>query len=75
MQSPMQWPVRNLYKAYKEDNEKWFDTNTDVNLTLWHIKFTHLDPGLPSTATVIFNRLITGLLPIINRSPMMCDYD
>ena len=52
---------------------KYFDTNASMDLAPLQIKFTPLGPELPSPATTVFDKLIRGLLPRINRSPMMCN--
>ena len=49
--------------------------NKDVNLTLLQKRSTPIENGLPSPATVLFNRLISGLLPKINKTPVIYDYD
>ena len=55
--------------------KKCFYTNQDVNLALLQMRSTPVRNGLPSPATVLFNRPIRELSPMINRMLMLYDYD
>ena len=51
------------------------DTNQDMILALLQIRLPPVGAGLPSTATMLFNRPIHGLLPQNNRAPINVDND
>ena len=55
--------------------KKCSDTNRDVNLALLQIQLTQIEDGLLSPATILFNKPTRGLLPMINKTPMIYHYD
>ena len=71
-----QWPsgiasikLINLY------TQKCHDTNSDIHLALLQIRMMSLGPGLPSSATLLFNQIRRGIMPIINRIQISIDND
>ena len=54
---------------------KLFDNNNDINLTLLQIGLMPIGTGLPSPATLLFNRPIRALLPQMNREPININAD
>ena len=67
--------VKACIKFIKCTTKKCFDTNKDVNLALSHMRSTLIGNGLPSPAIILFKRPIRGLLPTINRTTIIYDYD
>ena len=55
--------------------EKCFETSTDINLALLQIRSKPIAPGSPSPATILFNRLIWGLLLKGNWSLVLYGYN
>ena len=55
--------------------KKCFDTQGDPHTALLQIWMTALGPGLPNLATILFNHLIRGIMPIINRPPLGANND
>ena len=55
--------------------KKYLYTNKDVNLALLQIRYMPVVNGLPCSTTILFNKLITVLLPKTNRTPLLYDYD
>ena len=55
--------------------KKCIDTNKYVNLSLLQVRSMPIGHGLLSPATILLNRLVTGLLHIIHRMPILYDYD
>ena len=49
---------------------KCFDTKSDPHISLLLIRSTPLRSGLPSPTTLLFNCLIRGIKPTINRPPI-----
>ena len=45
-------------------------TNNDVNFSSLHISSILIDTGIPSPATLLFNRPLRVLLPQIDREPI-----
>ena len=55
--------------------KKWFDSRSDIHIALLQIRSTPLGQGLPSPATLLFNCLVGGIMPIIDRSLINTDND
>ena len=72
MQPPKQWPGRDMYKVSKRTIKTCF---YNVNFDLLQIKSTPILLGLPSPAAILLNRMVRVLLPRINRSPLICEYN
>ena len=53
--------------------KKCIETNEDIHVALLQIRPTPLKPGLPTSATLIFNCPIWGIMPILNRLPINLD--
>ena len=47
----------------------------DINLALLQIHTTPLGQGLLSPATLMFNRQIHGIMPVLDQKPIGKDYD
>ena len=56
-------------------NQKYLDTNKDVNLILLQIRSTSIGTGVPSPATLLLNRPIQSQLPQMNREPININND
>ena len=54
---------------------KCLDTNRDIHLALLQIWSVLIGAGLPSPATMLFNRLIESLSPEMNRDPINVNND
>ena len=67
--------VGSLYKIYKSMFKKCADSCRDINMTLLQIHMTPLGHGLLSPATLMFNRPVSGIMPIINCKPLVEDCD
>ena len=72
---PEQWPCESMHKLHEMHNQKCLYTNNDMNLALLQIISMPIDTGLPSPATLLFNRPIIGLLPKMNREPIDINND
>ena len=55
--------VEACVKLMKYTIKMYFDNNDDVNLALLQMRSTPIAAGLPSPATLLFNRPIRALLP------------
>ena len=55
--------------------KKSFDSRSDPHIVLLQIPTTQLGQGLPSPAMMLFNFLIRGIMPVINRPPIGIDND
>ena len=56
-----------MHKFFEVYHEKCLDNIDDVSLALLQMRSTPIGAGLPSPATLLFNRPIKGLLPQITR--------
>ena len=61
--SPKQWLGGSTHKICKAHGQRCLDTNNNVNLALLQIRSTPMSAGLPHPSTLLFNKLITGILP------------
>ena len=52
----------------------YIDTKTDIHIALLHIKTAALEPGLPSSFSLLFNHPVCGIVPIINRLATSSSY-
>ena len=59
-----------MHKICETYHQKCFDNKSNINLTILQIRPTPIDVGLPSTATLLFNRPMGALLPQMNREPI-----
>ena len=55
--------------------QKCFDNNNDVSFALLQVRMMPINAGLPSPATLLFNRPIRALLPLMNREPININAD
>ena len=62
-------------KFFKCSIKKYIYGTKDINLTLLQIQSTPGGVRLPSPATMLFNRSISGLLPQRSRAPINIDND
>ena len=60
----------NMFKISEKHHQKCFDYNNDVYLVLWYITSMFIGTGIPSPATLLFNRLIRGLFSQMNSEPL-----
>ena len=57
-------------KFIKCTMKKYFDCGSDIHIALLQIRSTPLGQGLPSPATLLFNCLVRGIMPITDRPPV-----
>ena len=62
--------VEACIKFIKHTMKKCIETNEDKHVALLQIRSASLEPGLLSPATLLFNCIIPGIMPIINRLPI-----
>ena len=55
--------------------KKCFDSRGDVHIALLQVRTTPLGQGLPSPATLLFNCLVRGIMPVMDRPLMNTDND
>ena len=70
-----QWASGGMKKLIKSTCKKCFDSSGDPQIALLQICVTPLGQRLPSLATMLFNCLIIGILPVINGPPVGIDND
>ena len=58
-----------MYQVYKAYIQKCADAGGDINITLLQIWTTPLGQGLPSPATLMFNRQVHGIMPVLDCKP------
>ena len=75
IQWPKQWKAEACIKLIKRTMKKYYKTNVDTYMSLLQIRSTPIIPKIPSLATILFNRLVKGLLPRISSPPIMFDND
>ena len=75
IQLPKQCTGRSMHQIGKVKNKKCYETNADINMSLMQMRSMPKRPRLQSLDTVLFNRLTTGLMPIISRQPIMHNND
>ena len=59
----------------KHTMKKCIETNEYIHIVYVQIRAIPLEPGLPGPATLLFNCLIWGIMPIIIRLPIDLDND
>ena len=67
--------VEACIKFAKYTLKKCFDTKGDAHTALLQVQMTPLGLGLTSLATILFNHLIRGTMPIISRLPISVNND
>ena len=55
--------------------KKCDDSDRNINMALLQICMTPLGQGLPSPATLMFNRPVCGIMPILDCKPLVEDCD
>ena len=55
--------------------KKCLDSGGDIHLAMLQIRTAPLGQGCPSTATLLFNHLLRGILPVMDRLPINTDND
>ena len=55
--------------------KKCTDSDRNINMALLQIHVMLLGQGLPSQATLMFNRSVCGIMPIIDHKPLIKDCD
>ena len=61
--------------AYHHQNNERAEFGGDINMTLLQICTTLLGQGLPSLATLMFNRQVWGIIPVLDCKPIGKDND
>ena len=67
--------VETCIKFIKCTIKKCADSGSDVHMALLQIRATPLGQGLPSPATLLFNHLVHGIMPLNDRTPINIDND
>ena len=67
--------VKACIKFIKHMFKKCFELGRDINMALLQICTTPLGQGLPSPATLMFNRQVHGIMPVLDRKPIVQDCD
>ena len=55
--------------------KKCTNSGSDINMALFQIQTTPLGHGFPSPATLMFNRPVCGIMPVIYCKPLVEDCD
>ena len=53
-------------KLIKHTFKKCAESGRDINMALLQKQTTPLGPGLPSLATLLFNRQVRGIMPVLD---------
>ena len=67
--------VEACIKFIKCTFKKCVESSSDINMALLHICTTQLDPGLLSPATLMFNRQVQGIMPVLHHKLVGQDCD
>ena len=67
--------VEACIKFIKLTFKKCAESGRDINMALLQIHTTPLGPGLPSLATLLFNRQVRGIMPVLDHKPIGQDHD
>ena len=65
-------PASNLLSQHLKKCAK---SGRDINMPQLQICTTPLGPGLPSLVTLLFNRQVQGIMPILDCKPIWWDQD
>ena len=64
-----------MYQVCKMYIQKCTDSGGDINMVLLQIHTTPLGQGLPSPATLMFNRQVCSIMPVLDCKPIWKDCD
>ena len=67
--------VKACIKFIKWTFKKCAESGRDKYIALLQVCTTHIGQGLPSLATIMFNRQVRGVMPVINWKPIGQDCD
>ena len=67
--------VETCIKFIKGTKKKCSDSGGDIHVALLQIQTTPLGQGLPSLAMLLFNHLVCGIMPVVDRKPVCVDND
>ena len=67
--------VEACIKFIKHTFKKCVDSGRDKNIALLQIHKVPIGQGLPSLATLMFNRQVWGIMPVVDHKPIGQDYD
>ena len=67
--------VKAYIKLIKQTFQKCAKSGRDINMALLQVCTTPLGPGLPSLATLLFNRQVRGIMPVLDHKPIRQDHD
>ena len=67
--------VEACIKFIKWTFKKCAKSSRDINMALLQIDTTPLGPGLPSPATLLFNRQVWGIMSVLDHKPIRQDCD
>ena len=62
--------LKHVSKFIKHTFKKCADSCGDINMALLQICTTPLGQGLPSPATLMFNRQVHGIMPVLDHKPI-----
>ena len=69
------WQVEACIKFIKHTFKKCAESGRDKNIVLLHICTTPIGQGLPSLVTLMFNRQVRGIMPVVDHKPIRWDCD
>ena len=75
MSPSKQWTGQSLIRFIKITFKKCTDSGRDINMALLQICTTPLGQGLLNPATLMFNRPVHGIIPIVDCKPIRQDCD
>ena len=64
------WQEEACIKFMMQTIKRYVDTKYDTHIALLQIRSAPLEPGLPRSATLLFNHPIRGIMPILSRLPI-----
>ena len=67
--------VKACIKFIKQTFKKCTESSRDIYMALLQICTTPLGPGLLSPATLLFNRQVQGIMPVLDHKPIRQDHD
>ena len=67
--------VKACIKFIKCTFKKCAESSRDLSMALLHICTIPLGPSLPSPATLMFNRQVWGIMPVLDGKPVDRDHD
>ena len=67
--------VKACIKFIKQTFKKCTESGRDKNIALLQVHTMSIDQGLPDPVTIMFNRLVQGIMPVVDQKPLGQDHD